>query len=455
MEGAMRLGVFRSFLGQLTVGALLAAFAALGPGGSAVAARAHSAVTHAAPQVSLSTEFHRVLDPSGRWTTHQRWGEVWIPARLPDNWRPYKRGKWVYTDEWGWYWAADEDWGWITYHYGRWVYDPELGWIWIPGDEWGPAWVKWRWGTARIGWCPLPPDEIIDEVDTSPDVWIFVETQDFLVPEIDTVVLSFAETTVFIRETVIVNETVVVRSDNVLVAANPGVNPSFIAAAVKHPVQTFAVRPRVLPGTPGVTNAIVTAGGRRVAERESIKPQARRIQPAASVPRPIRLQRDHVAAAGPNAPNIMKKPGAQVFAPARALKSKPGVAGPAGPAVGPGKTAIPTISSKRPATSRAAQVPPRTVARGRQAMPKAPRPRSRPTIGQLRRARFGHLPTRSCAMSARPQSRARSARPQSRAMSTRLQSRAMSTRLQWRGMSPRMACPGGFRRTSCTAPPPR
>ena len=75
------------------------------------------------------------LDAFGRWIPHQRWGEVWIPARRTANWEPYRTGRWVYTEEWGWYWvAADDeaDWGWVTYHYGRWAFDRELGWVWIP-----------------------------------------------------------------------------------------------------------------------------------------------------------------------------------------------------------------------------------------------------------------------------------------------------------------------------------
>jgi Family of unknown function (DUF6600) len=145
--------------------------------------------------------------------------------------------------EWGWYWAADEEWGWITYHYGRWVFDREFGWIWVPADEWGPAWVRWRRGGTHIGWCPLPPDDILAETDTDPDVWIFVEAQDLVTPEIDVVVLAFAETAVFIRQTVIVNQTIIVRNKNVVVAANPGVPPSFVAAALKRPIQTVTVRP--------------------------------------------------------------------------------------------------------------------------------------------------------------------------------------------------------------------
>src|SRR5262249_22193589 len=80
--------------------------------------------------VALDVQFRTALAPHGRWQRHDRWGEIWIPARRDRDWRPYTAGHWVYTDEWGWYWVSDEDFGWVTYHYGNWVLDPRLGWVW-------------------------------------------------------------------------------------------------------------------------------------------------------------------------------------------------------------------------------------------------------------------------------------------------------------------------------------
>jgi hypothetical protein len=74
---------------------------------------------------------------------------VWIPSRVARDWKPYTVGHWVYSQDYGWYWASDEqeaDWGLVTYHYGRWVFDDQFGWMWIPGTEWGPGWVQWRHG---------------------------------------------------------------------------------------------------------------------------------------------------------------------------------------------------------------------------------------------------------------------------------------------------------------------
>lgn len=53
----------------------------------------------------LSGEFRRALQPYGRWERHSRWGEVWLPGNRARGWRPYTEGRWVYSNDWGWYWA--------------------------------------------------------------------------------------------------------------------------------------------------------------------------------------------------------------------------------------------------------------------------------------------------------------------------------------------------------------
>lgn len=102
--------------------------------------------------------FHDQLRNSGDWYYSDRWGEVWQPAFVGSSWRPYKRGYWVNTDDYGWYWVSYEDFGDITDHYGRWVNDPDDGWLWIPGYVWSPAWVVWRQSGNYVGWMPMPPD---------------------------------------------------------------------------------------------------------------------------------------------------------------------------------------------------------------------------------------------------------------------------------------------------------
>ena len=111
-----------------------------------------------AQEVSFDT-FHDQLAQYGAWVYSDRWGEVWMPFDVSYNFRPYDtNGHWVYTEDYGWYWASDYPWGDIAFHYGRWVNDPYDGWLWIPGYEWSPAWVMWRRNDRYVGWMPMPPD---------------------------------------------------------------------------------------------------------------------------------------------------------------------------------------------------------------------------------------------------------------------------------------------------------
>ncbi|MDE2182490.1 MAG: hypothetical protein KGJ78_05660 [Alphaproteobacteria bacterium] len=113
--------------------------------------------------------FHDQLDSYGAWVYSDRWGTVWMPEDVPDDFRPYDTGgHWVYTDDYGWMWASDYPWGDITFHYGRWVDDPDDGWLWIPGYTWSPGWVVWRSNGEYVGWMPMPPDE--DYLDNGEDV---------------------------------------------------------------------------------------------------------------------------------------------------------------------------------------------------------------------------------------------------------------------------------------------
>ncbi len=105
--------------------------------------------------------FHDQLAPYGDWVYSDRWGEVWLPSDVPDDFHPYGTGgHWGYTDEYGWTWVSDYDWGDIPFHYGRWVNDPDDGWLWIPGYVWSPGWVIWRSNGQYTGWMPMPPDDV-------------------------------------------------------------------------------------------------------------------------------------------------------------------------------------------------------------------------------------------------------------------------------------------------------
>jgi hypothetical protein len=256
--------------------------------------------------VSVSVEFRTALEPHGRWHRHDRFGEVWIPAKRDRDWRPYTRGHWVYTEDWGWYWIAaneESEWGWVTYHYGRWYRDREAGWVWIPGNEWGPAWVSWRRGNEEVGWAALPPDDVIVEYEDEPEVWIFVRARDVIAPSIVRVVLPRNRVTVLVRETVVVNRTRFVSGARV--AANVGVPPSYLRVQV--PVSR--VRPVVLRGTAQVSGAIevdAKAKGDRRARRAEVQKAGRSIQPAKDVPKAERFEQGKTQNT-PDAPKVLQQ----------------------------------------------------------------------------------------------------------------------------------------------------
>ena len=156
------------------------------------------ALEETVPAALLDTGDHQIffaeLSRFGEWFETRDYGFVWQPLALqtdPD-WRPYTRGRWVNSDQ-GWTWLSDEPFGWAVYHYGRWVLLAEQGWVWVPGDDWAPAWVSWRQNDDYLGWAPLPPETLYDEVyeynpgidvayDVSPAYYNFVPVDHFYEP---------------------------------------------------------------------------------------------------------------------------------------------------------------------------------------------------------------------------------------------------------------------------------
>lgn len=267
-----------------------------------------------AQDVSLNVQFRTALEPHGRWQRHGRWGDVWIPSKRDRDWRPYTVGRWTFTDQWGWYWVSDEDFGWVTYHYGRWVRTPEYGWVWIPGETWGPAWVQWRRGDRHAGWAPLPPQDVIYDYDDDPEFWVFVGFNNFTAPNIVRVIVPPRERVVYIRETVIVNRTVVVLrdgGDRFRVAVNPGIEPRIVAARVGRPIRVSSVQPVVIAGTVGVQGAReIRADERRDRRGDRIRAEVKEgketIEPVKDVPPPQALKKGEEARLGDRAPEAAK-----------------------------------------------------------------------------------------------------------------------------------------------------
>ena len=258
-------------------------------------------------EARAAAQFYDALAPYGQWRHSSRWGDVWAPQVTPD-WRPYTVGRWIYTDDWGWYWVAGDpevQWGWVVYHYGRWVFDADLGWIWIPDDTWGPAWVMWRQGAEQLGWAPLPPEPLLVEYREEPDVWIFVQAQEFFAPDIASVLLPANQITVAFRNTVVVNQSLVVDGG---FAVNPGIEPAIIAASAGHAVKTYQVRPVVLAGTAAVPNAIQAGPQQfrqaRQLQRQSIRVTQNQIRPAAQITKPIPLAKNERGRLGQQPPRF-------------------------------------------------------------------------------------------------------------------------------------------------------
>jgi hypothetical protein len=274
-------------------------------------------ITPAHAQASISVQFRTALQDHGRWQRHSRWGEVWVPADVRRDWRPYTVGHWVYTDDWGWYWVEDEaeaSWGWVTNHYGRWVYDDDIGWCWVAGEEWGPAWVQWRRSNDSdvVGWAALPPDDVVVEYRESPRFWVFVRARDFIAPRIANVIVSEREYPTYFRETVLVNRTVEVR-DRGRFAVNPGIPAAFIAARVGRPLRTFEVQPHVLAGTAQIPNAVVVReqdlrSGRNFRAQTTVRETRTEIRPSQQITAPRELGANERGRLGDNPPRAAQGP---------------------------------------------------------------------------------------------------------------------------------------------------
>ncbi|MDI6853633.1 MAG: hypothetical protein QME75_08545 [Deltaproteobacteria bacterium] len=107
--------------------------------------------------------FYDELSPHGNWVDYDKYGPVWYPNNVEEDWRPYINGRWTPSEQ-GYMFETDEPWGWATYHYGNWMPTEDYGWVWSPGRTWYPNTVAWRNSpedapvdTSYIGWAPIPP----------------------------------------------------------------------------------------------------------------------------------------------------------------------------------------------------------------------------------------------------------------------------------------------------------
>ncbi|HQR66933.1 MAG TPA: FecR domain-containing protein, partial [Thermoanaerobaculia bacterium] len=96
------------------------------------------------------------LDAWGRWERIPEYGWAWSPRAVGSGWTPYRDGRWIWQDPWGWTWVSREAWGWAPYHYGSWVVASGR-WFWVPE---GPR-VRWaRYAPARVVFVGAGPGGI-------------------------------------------------------------------------------------------------------------------------------------------------------------------------------------------------------------------------------------------------------------------------------------------------------
>lgn len=124
--------------------------------------------------------FFKGLQPHGQWVSNSTYRYVFTPKAAADaGWRPYREGRWVYTDN-GWTWRGAQAWDWATDHYGFWTKRGLANWSWVPGDQWLPAAVEWIQSGDYVGWraCELDRFSNMMESDEErykdPSEWNFV-----------------------------------------------------------------------------------------------------------------------------------------------------------------------------------------------------------------------------------------------------------------------------------------
>jgi hypothetical protein len=220
-----------------------------------------AAATNVSINIDVGTFYDR-LEPYGNWVSYQD-DYVWIPQHVNREWRPYTRGHWAYTRQYGWLWVSNERFGWATYHYGRWGYSREIGWYWVPGRRWAPAWVAWHRGDREVAWAPLPPHhghgndlDISITIGDVPDYyWQAVPTSAFLSIDLSNKVIRDRDR---VRTLVQQGAPETVRIENNIVINN-AIEVNYIEKETKSKVKVFKEKSVNSPDAAGKTDANAVA----------------------------------------------------------------------------------------------------------------------------------------------------------------------------------------------------
>ncbi len=244
-----------------------------------------------------SDYFYDELSPYGEWIYVGGYGDVWRPFDVDADWAPYTDGYWAYTDA-GWTWVSYEEFGAITYHYGRWFRTDDLGWLWRPDDEWGPAWVSWRSSDDYIGWAPLPPEAVFDpligmsiwvdrDYDIGPGYYSFCNVYDFGAPVMSGVIFSRSRNVTIIHNTVNITNITINRGNKYIY--NGGPDYRRISRHSRHHIATLRLDRRASSGQRGHRSlertrrdgdrlVIQAPSSQRLAERGSRPKVSRRVE---------------------------------------------------------------------------------------------------------------------------------------------------------------------------------
>ncbi|UJW86501.1 DUF6600 domain-containing protein [Devosia sp. SL43] len=237
-------------LASVALVALCVPVAALSPGMpfGAAAVQAQSA------SVSFQLFFDQ-LEPHGVWVRQARYGYVFCPTGVDAAWRPYTRGRWLYLEDRGWYFASDEPFAWATYHYGRWFADRTLGWCWVPGTKWAPAWVSWRRSDSVVGWAPLPPEGDgyavsvqVSRRELPEGYWVFVPTERFVEPDLSVTIVIGSQQPDYYVQTEFLGP-VVVEGD---VVVNNVIDVTYIEQTINQQVIVYQTAPAADPAQQSV-----------------------------------------------------------------------------------------------------------------------------------------------------------------------------------------------------------
>lgn len=199
--------------------------------------------------------FFDQLEPHGVWVRHAQYNYVFCPTGVDVSWRPYTKGRWLYLEDRGWYFASDEPFAWATYHYGRWFADQKLGWCWVPGTKWAPAWVSWRRSDNVVGWAPLPPENdgyaVAIEVsrrELPEGYWVFVPTEQFVEPDLSVSIVFGSDQPDYFAQTQFLGP-VVVEGDMVV---NNVIEVTYIEQVINQQVIVYQAEPAAEPSQQAV-----------------------------------------------------------------------------------------------------------------------------------------------------------------------------------------------------------